>query len=105
MPNTWAVYVIVVLWFSKVYGYYTTNLYTLENHSTADLYCDATNQILGSVFPTTSTMLYHKHHALLGCMSFLEYMGFVLVVFPLKCGFIIVQVNVPADRLRSMGRD
>ena len=25
-------------------------------------------------------------------MSFLEYMGFVLVVFPLKCGFIIVCV-------------
>ena len=35
---------------------YTTrryNPYTLENHSTADLYYDATNQALGSVFPTT----------------------------------------------------
>ena len=30
----------------------------------------------------------------LGCMSFLEYMGFVLVLFPLKCGFIIVQVCI-----------
>ena len=27
----------------------------------------------------------------LGCMRFLEYMGFVLAVFPLKYGFIIVQ--------------
>ena len=25
--------------------------YTLENHSTADLYYDATNQTLGSAFP------------------------------------------------------
>ena len=32
---------------SKVYGY---NPYTLENHSTADLYYDATNQTLGYVF-------------------------------------------------------
>ena len=39
-------HVIVVLWFSKVYGY---NPYTLENHSTADLYYDATTQTLGSV--------------------------------------------------------
>ena len=47
---------------------------------------------------------YHKHYAFLcswgvlsytlGCMSFLEYMGFVLVVFPLKCGFIIVQIQM-----------
>ena len=28
----------------------------------------------------------------LGCMRFLEYMGFVLAVFPLKYGFIIVQI-------------
>ena len=28
-------------------------------------------------------------------MRFLEYMGFVLAVFPLKYGFIIVQVCVP----------
>ena len=27
----------------------------------------------------------------LGCMRFLEYMGFVLAVFPLKYGFIIIQ--------------
>ena len=27
-------------------------------------------------------------------MSFLEYMGFVLVVFPLKCGSIIVQIII-----------
>ena len=27
-------------------------------------------------------------------MRFLEYMGFVLAVFPLKYGFIIVQVHV-----------
>ena len=32
---------------------------SIENHSTADLYYDATNQILGSVFPTTSIMLYY----------------------------------------------
>ena len=34
----------------------------------------------------------------IGCMGLqrdcLEYMGFVLAVFPLKCGFIIVQVQV-----------
>ena len=30
----------------------------------------------------------------LGCMRLLEYMGFVLAVFPLKYGFIIVQVNL-----------
>ena len=43
--------VIVVLWFSKVYGYYTTQRVQpiLENHSAADLYYDATNQTLGSV--------------------------------------------------------
>ena len=28
----------------------------------------------------------------LGCMRLLEYMGFVLAVFPLKYGFIIVQI-------------
>ena len=30
----------------------------------------------------------------LGCMRFLEYMGFVLAVFPLKYGFIIVQDSI-----------
>ena len=30
----------------------------------------------------------------MGCMSFLEYMGFVLVVFPLKCGFIMVLMHI-----------
>ena len=30
----------------------------------------------------------------LGCMRFLEYMGFVLAVFPLKYGFIIVQMLI-----------
>ena len=39
---------IVVLWFSKAYGYYTTRrvqpIHLRENHSTADLYYDATNQ-------------------------------------------------------------
>ena len=78
--------------FSKVYGY---SPYTLENHSTADLYYDATNQTLGSIFPTTSTMLYYAAVVYtLVCMSFLEYMGFVLVVLPLTCGFIIVQVQI-----------
>jgi hypothetical protein len=33
----------------------------------------------------------------------LEYMGFVLVVFPLKCGFIIVQVFVCACLLLPVG--
>ena len=41
---------------TKVYGY---NLYTLENHSTADFCYDATNQTLVSVFPTSNTMLYY----------------------------------------------
>jgi hypothetical protein len=66
------------------------NPYTLENHSTADLYYDATNQTVGSV----STILYYaaRVYALIHpSMRLLEYMGFVLVVFPLKCGFIIVQ--------------
>ena len=30
-------------------------------------------------------------------MRFLEYMGFVLAVFPLKYGFIIVQVPIPGS--------
>ena len=30
----------------------------------------------------------------LRCMRFLEYMGFVLAVFPLKFGFIIVQISL-----------
>ena len=85
------VYIIVVLWFSKVYGY---NPYTLENHSTADLYYDATTQTLGSVSLPQSlyfTMQLGCISYTLGCMRFLEYMGFVLAVFPLKYGFIIVQ--------------
>ena len=70
--------------------------YTLESHNTADVYYDTTNQTLGSVSPTTNAMLYCAAGVLLsytlGWMRFLEYMGFVLVVFPLKCSFIIVQV-------------
>ena len=60
------------------------------------MYYDATSLTLGSVFPTTSTMLFYTAGVsyTLGCMSFLEYMGFVLVVFPLKCDFIIVQVYI-----------
>ena len=59
---------------------------TLENHSIADLYYDATTQKLG--FPR------HKYYTLLcswgihvaiaytlGCMTFLDYMGFVLAAF------------------------
>ena len=98
------------------YNPYTLENYSTENHSTADLYYDAT-----SVFPTTSTTLFLTQLGYaLECMSFLlEYMGFVLVVFPLKCGFIIVQVcvcvscirNVPGQnlyccvRVRGMCRD
>ena len=62
-------------------------------NSTADLYYDAKKQTVGSVFPTTSTITMQ-----LGCMSFLEYMGFVLVVFPLKCGSIIVQSYIPTSQ-------
>ena len=126
------------------------NPHTLENHSTADLYYDATTQTLGSVSlpqslyftmqlgyifiqqiqaPLQQTGCLKNHLVLLcklflhsclwlikltttvvlvlalfllqrcmnllytlGCMKFLEYMGFVLAVFPLKYGFIIVQV-------------
>ena len=39
----------------------------------------------------------------LGCMRFLEYMGFVLAVFPLKYGFIIVQEVVVEPQLRVYG--
>ena len=64
------------------------NPYTIvENYSIADLYYDATNH-LGECFP------HHKHYALLcswgvlsytlGGMNFLEYMGFILAIFPLK---------------------
>ena len=92
-------YVIVVLWFSKAYGLYKVygyNPYTLENHSTADLYYDATTQTLGSVSLPQSLYFTMQLgcifiHPSLGCMRFLEYMGFVLAVFPLKYGFIIVQ--------------
>ena len=70
------------------------NPYTLENHSTADLYYDATTQTRG-VFPCVShyTLLCSRgvFSYTLGCMRFLEYMGFVLAIFPLKYGFIIVQ--------------
>jgi hypothetical protein len=70
------------------------NPYILENHSTADLYYDATK---GAFLPYFTTCMQ------LGCMlsytlgsrvykRLLVYMGFVLVVFPLKCGFIIVQL-------------
>ena len=61
------VHVIVVLWFSKV---------TLEKHSTADLYYDAVSQTLGSVFPTTSTMLFYA--AGVYELSRVHGMGFVL---------------------------
>ena len=33
----------------------------------------------------------------LGCMRFLEYMGFVLAVFPLKYGFIMVQIIIVSN--------
>ena len=63
----------------------------LTNHevysSTADLYYDATTHAdIGSVSPTT------KHHTsicswgVFSYMRFLEYMGFVLAVVPLKYG-------------------
>ena len=55
-------HVIVVLWFLRCMGIVPRegyNPYALENHSTADLYYDATNQTVGSVFPTTSTMLFY----------------------------------------------
>ena len=35
-------------------------------------------------------------------MRFLEYMGFVLAVFPLKCGFIIVQDIIILFGITSM---
>ena len=72
--------------------------YQSAKHCTADLYCDATNQTLGSVsLPQTLCFTMQLGPVLshtLGCVSFLEYMGFVLVVFPLKCGFIIVLVPI-----------
>ena len=68
------------------------NPYTLENHSTSDLCYDAT---IGECFP------YHKHYTAKGvlsytlvCMSFLEYAGFVLVLFPLKHDLIIAQIYI-----------
>ena len=72
------------------------NQYTLENHSTADLYYDATTQTLGCASPTTSTVLYFTMQ--LRCIfihprvyEISRVHGFVLAVFPLKYGFIIVQ--------------
>ena len=73
------------------------NPYTLRNYSIADshLYNDATNQTLGDCFP------YHKHYVFYAAEEYYPRMyelsrvhEFVLVVFPLKCGFIIVQVYV-----------
>ena len=102
------VHVTVVLWFSKCMGIVPWVWYngiprnsiiphegynpcTLENHNTADLYYDATTQTLGSVSLPQS--LYFTMQ--LGCTKFLEYMGFVLAVFPLKYGFIMVQLSIP----------
>ena len=77
--------------------------YNPYTHSTADLYY-TTNQTLGGVFPTTTTMLFYAAgvycHTPQVCMSFLEYIGFVLVVYPLKCGFIIVQTAIQGDCLQ-----
>ena len=73
------------------------NPYALENHSTADLYYDATTQTLGSVsLPQSGTIYFTLQLWCIfihpRCMRFLEYMGFVLAVFPLKYGFIRVQI-------------
>ena len=91
-------HVIVVLWFSKVYEYCTLNVVlrakpkefqyyttqrvqpTLANHSTADLYCDATIQTAGMYFHTPYRMY-----------EISRVHGFVLALFPLKYGFTIVQ--------------
>ena len=56
----------------------TMHIYTLENHSTADLYYDVATQTLGSV--SLSQALYFIMQLgvfsyTLGCMRFLEYMG------------------------------
>ena len=90
-------YVIVVLRFSKVYGY---NQYTLEIHSTPDLYYDATTQALGSVSLPQS--LYFTMQ--LGCIFILPRVyeisrvhGFCTSCFPLKYGFIIVQITLYYD--------
>ena len=78
------------------------NPYTLENHSTADLYYDATTQTWG-VFPCLNhyTLLcsWGVFSYTLGYMRFPEYMGFVLAVFPLKYGFIIVQRKLTGFKL------
>ena len=49
------------------------------------------NLDIGSVSPPQA--LYFTIQQL-GCMRFLEYMGFELAVFPLKYGFIIVQMTL-----------
>ena len=73
--------IIVVLRFSKIY--------TLETMVTDDLYYDDTTHILGSVFCVFSYTL--------GCMRCLVYMCFILAMFPLKYGFIIVQYSIHAN--------
>ena len=37
----------------------------------------------------------------LGCIFLLEYLWFILAVFPLKCGFIIVQMYCPAGKISA----
>ena len=64
-------------------------MYTLETIVTDDLYYDDTTHILGSVFRVFSYTL--------GCMRRLVYMCFILAMFPLKYGFIIVQYSIHAN--------
>ena len=64
------------------------------------MYYDATNQTLGhwGVFSPSQALCFTMQ---LGCiviytlggMNFLEYIGFILAIFTLKCGFIIVQIH------------
>ena len=64
---------------------------------TADLYYDATNQTLGSISPPQALCFTMQ----LGCIiihprvyELSRVHGVVLVVFPLKCGFIMVQITM-----------
>ena len=49
---------------------------------------------IGECFPASITILYYAAGVYFHTPTFLEYMGFVLAVFPLKYGFIIVQIRV-----------
>jgi hypothetical protein len=65
------------------------------------LYYDATNQTVGSV----STILYYaaRVYALVHPRVYEAFRVYVLVVFPLKCGFIIVQVCMCCVSLSAPG--